>query len=185
MQEFEFWTRLHKWCVRNCDTNPSELELDLLLIQGELLNDPSGNGWTALHVAAAGFDFVLVNLLLERGADVHVKDISGATPLHFAAQKNNIGAIKSLLDCTADPLALDFESNSPFHWAVEAGCEEASKLLLLYSHSVLHLENVNGEKPIDIARKSENEFIIQLILRSIMQSTCQSPNSTGRKSSIL
>ena len=41
---------------------------------------------TSLHWAIANGHTEVVNLLIEKGADIHVKDNDGDTPLHWASR---------------------------------------------------------------------------------------------------
>lgn len=48
------------------------------------VNARNAQGWTPLHIAAAGGDITLVDLLLRHGADVNAESYVGATPLDHA-----------------------------------------------------------------------------------------------------
>ncbi|MCI5135518.1 MAG: hypothetical protein D3920_10705 [Candidatus Electrothrix sp. AW2] len=64
------------------------------------LNKCSGN--TALMYAVAGGDIDIINLLLQRGIDVDVKNDIGATPLIIAATIGDTPVVKFLLERGAD-----------------------------------------------------------------------------------
>ncbi|MDQ7823922.1 MAG: ankyrin repeat domain-containing protein [Candidatus Eremiobacteraeota bacterium] len=59
-------------------------------------------GHTPLHVASAICDGEVVKAMLDKGADVNVRNSIGSTPLHNAAEKGNIDAAKILLQYHAD-----------------------------------------------------------------------------------
>ncbi len=56
-------------------------------------------GESALHIAN---DKEIVNLLIDLGADVNLKDKKGFTPLYYACMKRNPGKVKILLENGAD-----------------------------------------------------------------------------------
>lgn len=66
-----------------------------------------------------------VQLLLDRGADVHIADFGGETPLHFAAVKEEVVVVKQLLLAGADALAPDTDNYIPLLWADEADTRAA------------------------------------------------------------
>jgi ankyrin repeat protein len=57
-----------------------------------------------LHSAVAGRSEVAL-LLIERGADVNVRQRHGWTPLHGAADHGDVDVVEALLAAGADPLA--------------------------------------------------------------------------------
>lgn len=61
---------------------------EALLNCGVDVNVQDKNGRTALHVAARGGSFALVEYLLSRGADSAINDKKGKTPLNFAPSKH-------------------------------------------------------------------------------------------------
>ena len=75
---------------------------------------------TALITAIHANKPAAVALLLERGADVHVRDARGFTPLHFAAQGGHEELVRQLLARGADRHALA-EGVDPLTVAQRAG----------------------------------------------------------------
>ena len=71
-----------------------------------LATNSDGDHWTALHHAAAlaesSFSAALVEGLLKRGADPHMRDTIGSTPLHIACDAGNIAVVELLLGAGAD-----------------------------------------------------------------------------------
>ena len=60
-------------------------------------------GQTVLHFAAHNSDVSVVNLLVDSGADVNVRDNKKRTPLHIAADHNaSANVITALVECGAD-----------------------------------------------------------------------------------
>ena len=78
-----------------------------VVARGGRVNAASQNGDTALHVAAAlGYDTV-VQLLVERGADVAVKNRRGVTPIVAAMFGSTAGARGSAAPAGADSLGFE------------------------------------------------------------------------------
>jgi ankyrin repeat protein len=81
-------------------------ELRRLLDERGDLIDARGGGFdkeTALHAAAAQNKAESVRLLLERGADVEVRDFpNNATALHFAAIRADLAIVRMLVETGAD-----------------------------------------------------------------------------------
>jgi ankyrin repeat protein len=83
----------------------------------------SGDGFTALHVAAYFGDVSGAKLLLQRGAEV---DAAGrgwmtGTPLHSAASSGNAAIVDLLLASGADPNARQSGGWTPLHAAARNG----------------------------------------------------------------
>ena len=71
-----------------------------LLARGAKLH---GDGWSALHYAAAGPEPEFVRLLLEKGAPTDARSPNGSTPLMMAARYGSEASVDLLLARGADP----------------------------------------------------------------------------------
>jgi ankyrin repeat protein len=82
---------------------------DRLDAHPELVDALGGSGFqkaTALHLAALKNRHACLRLLIDRGADLSVRDFpDNATPLHFAALKSNLETVRLLVEAGADPNA--------------------------------------------------------------------------------
>ena len=75
-------------------------------------------GTTALYCAASQADKALVEMLIERGAEVDAKDDWGTTPLFSAARTGNAGAAEALIAHGADINVRDKSGRTPLLLAV-------------------------------------------------------------------
>lgn len=93
----------------------------------------SGDGFTALHLAAFMGHPGAVRLLLERGADPHVvatsPEIGPVQPLHSAAATGQVACARLLLEAGADPNARQGGGFVPLDAALQSGNEELERLL--------------------------------------------------------
>ena len=98
----------------------------LLLEHGAKVNQP---GWSALHYAATGPEPKLVELLIERGADLNAGSPNGTTPLMMAAQYGSEDSVKLLLARGADAGKRNQKNLSAVDFAKLSGREALVKRL--------------------------------------------------------
>ena len=84
---------------------------------------------TALHAALAARAWEVARLLLERGADVRLRDSEGSTPLHGAAAGGSADLAEQILARGADVNARDNAGKTPLTRAEEHGRAEAAAVL--------------------------------------------------------
>ena len=102
-------------------------------LDGVLDVDTSDSGGrTLLMEAVIRGDRHLVEILVNKGASVNLRDVRGWTALHFAAQAYDPDIVKLLLDAGADANAQDDWGNGTLFTAVynSRGRGEVIKLLL-------------------------------------------------------
>ena len=97
-------------------------------------------GDTALHMAAAAYQLLVVEKLIAMGADVRARNRRGAEPLHYAVDGGpglsawNPSAqteiIARLIHAGADPNAVDKSGVAPLHRAVRNRCAAAVGALI-------------------------------------------------------
>lgn len=71
---------------------------------------------TALHRAG----YKTAQILIDRGADIHARDMEGDTPLHSAASSTEPEVITMLIEAGADPNAQNKRGQTPLHLALHA-----------------------------------------------------------------
>jgi ankyrin repeat protein len=93
---------------------------------------PTYTGWTPLHCAAEGGHVAVIDLLLERGADVNAANdaAGGQRPLHVAAQHGHAAAAARLLERGADVRAPIAGGETALHLAARQHHAAVVRLLL-------------------------------------------------------
>jgi ankyrin repeat protein len=113
---------------------------------------------------------VTVQLLLEHGASVHVRNNNGQMPLHLASQHGLSGIVALLLKFGADVDAQDNDSMTPLlllsqrPWGDYASITEAAQVLLEHGASV-HMRNKDGLMPLHFASQSGFPRMVKLLLK--------------------
>jgi|AGTN01.1.fsa_nt_gi FOG: Ankyrin repeat len=143
------------------------------------------SGDTALHIASMAHCKEVVELLVEKGGDIHARNRRGAQPLHYASDgspnaatwnpKRQETTVAKLIKLGADPNALDKSGVAPIHRAVRQRCTGAVRGLIAGGADV-NLKNKSGTTPFKLAElttgkggsgtdeaKREQKKIIQLL----------------------
>ena len=85
---------------------------------------------TPLHLAALNSDIEIVQMLLDRGANIYAKNIHGNTPLHNALKSMEAKIIGMLLNHGANIDAANKSGMTPLHLAITHNSKEITTLLL-------------------------------------------------------
>ena len=84
----------------------------LRLIKCTDVNVTTSNGFSPLHVAARFNYFEIIDLLIENGADVNLKNACGWTPLMVACEHDNIKFVRKLWQlCKVSNLDVNHQSS--------------------------------------------------------------------------
>ena len=87
--------------------------LENLITQGADVNARDKGAWTPLHLAAKNGHVEALQILLENGANMHVKDIKhGWTPLHIAIVSKQYESAKFLIRAGSSVSECDKWGNS-------------------------------------------------------------------------
>ena len=79
---------------------------------------------------------MVIQVLLDHGADVHSKAYFNGTPLSVAVETNHLGVVQLLLEHGAAPNARGLQRLSPLHVGLTWRSLEVVRLLLKYGADV-------------------------------------------------
>ncbi|CAM1508160.1 Fc.00g050080.m01.CDS01 [Cosmosporella sp. VM-42] len=106
--------------------------VDLLLDHPNIdLAAQDKSGASALHCVryGEGGSDALVTKLIQKRADVSVRNLKGETPLHLAVLSKDPDSVEALLNHGADIMARDNEGCIPLHYAAQNPCRGILELL--------------------------------------------------------
>ncbi|MFL2856649.1 MAG: ankyrin repeat domain-containing protein [Pseudohongiellaceae bacterium] len=110
--------------------NQNADEVERLLAQGVNINEPQGDGATALHWAIYRNDERITGLLLGQGANPNTSDDHGVSPLSLAALNANPLLVDLLIDKGADVNAARSSGETSLMIASHVGNTAVMELLL-------------------------------------------------------
>lgn len=143
-------------------------QVQLLLQRGADVNQPQGDGMTALHWAAERGDAEMVALLLAAGANVEAGTrIGDYAPLHIASRTGSAPVVAALLRAGANVSAVTTNSGvTPLHLAAESGNPDVIDLLIARGADVDAREREWGQTPLIFAAAHNRADAIHLLVRA-------------------
>lgn len=136
------------------------------LKSGANVNQPEGDGATALHWAASRDAADLVRILLDAGASARVANDLGVTPLHLAAANGNTTAISLLLNRKAEVNAASASGVTPLMEAARSGSADAVRLLVANGANVNARESARGQTALMWAVSRMHPDIVKILLEN-------------------
>ena len=120
--------------------------------QGATINARCADGASPLHFAAAAHDLLVVELLINEGADVHAVNSAGETPLIYAVGPiggldRNASALRALLNAGADVNAAREFGQTALHVAALNSRPNAMGALLEFD-PILDAQDYVGRTPL-------------------------------------
>nr|CAB3493161.1 unnamed protein product [Digitaria exilis] len=155
--------------LRNEDSR-SLLHVVLALVEagGEaaasLLNAKDEEGWAPIHSAASTGNAQIIDILLERGADVELTTDAGRTALHYAASKGRLNIAEKLIEHGANVNKKDKFGCTPLHRAASTGNAELCEFLIEEGAEVDAVDRT-GQTPLMHAVVCENQGVALLLIR--------------------
>lgn len=114
------------------------------------INEVDGEGLTSLMVATIANDSVMVETLLNAGADPNAATLQGVSVLHFAAYHNRDRFSSLIIAAGAKPNVLDYRGQTPLHVACQVGATNIVSQLV-DAGAFINLADRKGNPPIMIA----------------------------------
>lgn len=129
---------------------------------GRILNAQDNNGEIALTQAAWAGHFMIVALLLDKGADPQATESDGTTALMWAAWGGNLTIVTLLLRKGALLDTANNIGNTALIWAARRGQKDTVELLLKKGADI-GARNGNGHTALSLAERNGHPDIAALI----------------------
>uniref|UniRef100_A0AAG5CZ34 Uncharacterized protein n=1 Tax=Anopheles atroparvus TaxID=41427 RepID=A0AAG5CZ34_ANOAO len=129
------------------------------------LNAVNGEGYTALHVAAMHGNVEMVRVLLDEHVNPTIRLKSGATALHLATRERRLRIVRMLLARCSPAEIVDLKDSrgdTPLHYAVEQNNLQLVQMLL-EARADRSIRNLQGKRPIDIAKNNLYFNVVNLL----------------------
>ena len=137
-----------------------------LIDQGVAMDVPGDNGETPLILAILGGQPAVVDLLIEKGADLRARNSGGFTALHAAAYVGDVDTASKLLGKGA--IVNDQENKAevtPLSVAAEEGHVEMARVLVEHGADLEAVER-NGYTPLSRALWRDQKEVVALLQQS-------------------
>ena len=141
-----------------------EKPLASLLEDGYDLDTRDTYGWTPLSWAVQQGHQAVVQLLLEQGPALELRDdYRGQTPLLLAAKHGHEAVVHQLLEQGAEVRSNDMDCRTPLSLAAHEG-HKAVVGLLLKRDAKLNSKDSLGDTPLSLAAQEGHEAVVRLLL---------------------
>ena len=143
----------------------------VLLDQGADVNCKNSLGDTPLRLLSErSGNMELAQLLLERGADPHLRSRYGTDSLYTALWKGRLGLAQLLLEHGADPNARDVDGQTLLHVSSQGRDWKVARELMKLDVDINSRDN-QGRTPLQVALENGSKKIVQLLLEHGAEST--------------
>ena len=142
----------------------------------ESRGDVAWNRRTPLHEAAMGGHRDIVQLLLEKNAEIETTDSFEQTPLHLAATGGHRDIVQLLLEKNAKIETRHNFGETPLHAAARPGYRDVVQLLL-EKNAQIEATDTWGQAPLHLAAENGHRDVVQLLLE--MNAEIEAKSSSG------
>ena len=169
-----------------------------LIRQGAKVNEPQGDGMTALHWAAEHGDPAMTQLLLRAGAKVTpATRIGSYTPLHLASKSGNATVVRALIKAGSDVKAVTTSGVTALHLAAGSGSVDVITALLDRGADINARETEWGQTPLIFAAAADRPAAIRALLKrgadasattkvvNLVEAAAQEQAATRRRNEVL
>src|SRR6266702_3974161 len=115
-----------------------------------------------LYMASASGKLEILQLLVERGADVHSRNKDDWTPLKTASHQGHLDVVRFLIDSSADVNSRDNQGRTPLHAAASKGHLDVLKLLLARGAD-FSIRDDRDRTPFDLASNNGNPEVADFL----------------------
>ena len=128
------------------------------------MNHFSNKGYYPIHIAALNNHPPVIDLLVERGANVDSMCDNKCTPMHLAAKKGHSKVIYALFHHGASLYKVDDRSWNALHYATFYEHKEVAHMLCRFdgdNEQLRGMRNTKGQIPKDLATNTDIKFAYQ------------------------
>ncbi|XP_038133002.1 histone-lysine N-methyltransferase EHMT2 [Cyprinodon tularosa] len=141
--------------------------VNMLLETGQVdVNAQDNGGWTPIIWAAEHKHVEVIKSLLNRGADVSIKDKELNVCLHWAAYAGNIDIAELVLNAGCSLSSVNVHGDTPLHIAAREGYLECVTLFLSRGADI-DIMNREGDTPLSLARPDTPVWVSLQINRKL------------------
>uniref|UniRef100_A0A3Q2QFF9 Euchromatic histone-lysine N-methyltransferase 2 n=1 Tax=Fundulus heteroclitus TaxID=8078 RepID=A0A3Q2QFF9_FUNHE len=141
--------------------------VNMLLETGQVdVNAQDNGGWTPIIWAAEHKHVKVIKSLLNRGADVSIKDKELNVCLHWAAYAGNIDIAELVLNAGCSLSSVNMHGDTPLHIAAREGYLECVTLFLSRGADI-DIMNREGDTPLSLARPDTPVWVSLQINRKL------------------
>ncbi|CAF0926663.1 unnamed protein product [Brachionus calyciflorus] len=130
----------------------------------EIINQADKHGRTGLILAASEGHLAIMDILIEKGADLNLQDRDGLSALSWACLKGNFNAALSLLNNGVDLNHSDLSGRTPLDLATFYGDVRLVQLLIERGAQIEHVDKI-GMRPLDRAIGCRNVQVVICFLK--------------------
>ena len=168
---------LRQWQEHAFAASPA-LATDIMFLKKDLARSPTLRDALLLSAAAKG-EYMIVQRLLENGAQINSRDTFGSTALLLASQGGHEKVLELLLEwlnaATSSP---HLGGQIPSYEAAEAGHTTVVKSLLSQDYIGVNSKDNFGRTPLSLAAKNGHEAVVKMLL-SLDHIAVNSQNGDG------